>query len=322
MLLTDYYAEVRSLIEDGLTSNTVAAYARAWKHRVEPTLGHLLLDQLKPRTIAQAQAAWSGSASTKGDALALTSRILTWAVLDEHLPANPVRSLPRKRGKAHDADPAARALTDAQTQRMLELTAWHPYGQRALAGLVFTGLRIGELVGLQSQDLDLDARIITVRRTISPNGRGVMESRQTKSGRTREVPILDDLLPWLDAALATGHEYLFTGARGGPFDSGNLTRSVRWTQIRDKIRAFPDGEASLHPHDLRHTFLMRLARLGVPPHQLQKVAGHSTVRVTELYTRIAAREAADTVRHIVDSRNREVIDPRGGKPEKALSSGF
>jgi len=306
LTLTDYFGIVQPLILDGLTSNSAASYLRAWKLRVQPTLGHLPLDQIKPRVIALAQAEWSGATSTKADALALVSRIMSWAAVDEYVPANPVHSLPRKRGKATDADPVARALSDAEVQRMLDLTAWHPYGQRALAGLAFSGVRLGELVGLRWDDVDLDARILTVRRTMSPNGSGRLETRPTKSGRTREVPIIDDLLPWLVAARDEGYETLFTGARGKPFDSGNLTRSVRWTGIRDQIKRFPGDQEPLHPHDLRHTFLTRLARLGASPHQIQKVAGHSTIRVTEMYTRLAAREAADAVRLVVDGRNREV----------------
>ncbi|WP_314431223.1 site-specific integrase [Microbacterium lacticum] len=49
---------------------------------------------------------------------------------------------------------ASRALDDLQVRRMLVLTSFHPSGQRALAGLAFTGLRFGELVGLRWEDLD------------------------------------------------------------------------------------------------------------------------------------------------------------------------
>ncbi|MDQ2661462.1 MAG: hypothetical protein M3Y52_06275 [Actinomycetota bacterium] len=55
---------------------------------------------------------------------------------------------------------------------------------------------------------------------------------------------------------------MFTGVRGGPFDSGNLSRAVRWPAIRDSFATFADG-MPLRFHDLRHTFLSRLARLGV-----------------------------------------------------------
>lgn len=290
-----FHAAYASLVYEGLTSNAVAAYDRAWRLRLAPSLGLLPFTELRPIVIMRARAQWDGAASTKQDAFALLSRLLDFAVLEGRLPSNPCRALPRSRQKSVDADPVARAINDQQTQRMLELTAFNPYGQRALAGLVFTGLRLGELVGLRWEDVDTSRGLITVRRTLSPNG----------SGRLRDVPILDDLEPWLDSAREIGHPHVFTGVRGGPFDSGNLARAVKWFSLRDNIATFADG-APLRFHDLRHTFLTRLVRLGVTPTQVQKIAGHASITTTELYTRSSSTEAALAARATVNGATREV----------------
>lgn len=316
--LSAFYAQNRLLIEDGLVSNAAAAYQRAWRLRIAPTLGSLQLAELRPLVIANARTSWDGKPSTKQDALALLSRILDLAVLDGQLATNPCRQLPRSRRKFDDADPVARALNDFQIERMLDLTASHPFGQRALAGLAFTGLRLGELVGLRWEDVDISRGLITVRRTLSPNGNGRLESRATKSGRVRDVPIINDLAPWLESASETGYSHVFTGVRGGPFDSGNLARAVKWFELRDRIATFPDGQP-LRFHDLRHTFLTRLARVGVTPSQLQRVAGHASITTTELYTRSSSTEAALAARETVNASNREVTF-RGG--ETTANTGF
>jgi len=313
-----FHAAYASLVYEGLTSNAVAAYDRAWRLRLAPSLGGMPSTELRPLVIMRARAAWHGADSTKQDAFALLSRLLDFAVLDGQLPSNPCHKLPRSRQKSVDADPVARAINEQQTLRMLELTAFNPFGQRALAGLVFTGLRLGELVGLRWEDVDVARGLITVRRTLSPNGSGRLESRPTKSGRLRDVPILDDLEPWLDSARETGHPHVFTGVRGGPFDSGNLARAVKWFSLRDNIATFAD-DAPLRFHDLRHTFLTRLARLGVTPTQLQKIAGRASITTTELYTRSSSTEAALAARATVNGANREVTF-RGG--EKAANHGF
>jgi integrase len=194
---------------------------------------------------------------------------------------------------------------------MLALTEFHPFGQRSLAGLAFTGLRLGELVGLRWEDIDFGLRLITVRRTFSPNGNGKLEVRATKSGRIRSVPILDELLPWLEQAQQMGFEHVFTGVRGGPFDSGNLSRAVKWPQIREQIATFSDGRA-LRFHDLRHTFLTRLVRAGNSPQNIQRVAGHASITTTELYTRSSSTDAALAVREKMNPSNREVTF-RGGE---------
>lgn len=234
--LAEFFGEFRALVEDGLTSNARQSYARAWTRRVEPTLGALPLAEIRPLTIARAKATWSGAESTKGDALALLSKVLGLAVMDGLLPANPCRSLPRTRGKAHESEWTSRALDDLQVRRMLALASFHPFGQRALAGLAFTGLRLGELVGLRWEDLNEAQGYLTVRRTFSPDGHGRLEERPTKSGKSRQVPIIEELNPWLDAARELGHDHVFTGKLGGPFDSGNLARALGGAQSETKSR--------------------------------------------------------------------------------------
>jgi len=318
--LGEFYAVYSSLLREGLTSNAVAAYERAWRLRVEPTLGAVPLVELRAITIANARAGWDGASSTKQDAVALLSRLLGLAVMDNLIAANPCRSLPHARGKSSDSDPVSRALTDDQVALMLDLTAFHPFGQRALAGLAFTGLRLGELVGLRWQDVDTGRGLITVRRTFSPDGHGRLEERATKSGRIRSVPLLDELLPWLELARQAGYPRIFTGTKGGPFDSGNLSRALRWPQIRSQIVTFADG-SGLRFHDLRHTFLSRLARLGVTPANLQKVAGHASITTTELYTRSSSVEAALAVGELVNRVSREVTSGGGDTAQDRRKTG-
>ena len=318
--LRQFYASYNLLLQEGLTSNAIAAYDRAWRLRVEPSLGSVPIAEVGALAILNARAVWEGADSTKQDALALLSRLLGLAVLDGLIAANPCRSLPRSRGKAHDSDPQSRALTDEQVARMLDLTSFHPFGQRTLAGLTFTGLRLGELVGLRWEDVDYATGLITVRRTFSPDGHGRLVERATKSGRVRSIPLLHELLPWLNQAQMAGHAHVFTGTRGGPFDSGNLSRAVRWPVVRGSVVTFADG-SGLRFHDLRHTFLSRLARLGVTPANLQRVAGHASITTTELYTRSSSVEAALIVGEQVNRLTREVTLGGGESAQERRMSG-
>ena len=97
--------------------------------------------------------------------------------------------------------------------------------------------------------------------------------------------------------------------RGAP--CGDLSRAVHWPVIRDQIATFPDG-MPLRFRDLRHTYVSRLARIGVAPSMIQRVVGHASITTTERYTHTSDTAAACAVRDAINGLNREVAI-RGGE---------
>jgi len=207
---------------------------------------------------------WQGKPSTRNAAKSMLSQLLDLAVLDQLLVTNPVKALPRHRGKSRQSDLTERALTRAQVVAMLDLTAWHPYGQRLLDALELTGARLGEVSALRAEHVDLENGLLPIRAARSPDDPGRVVERPTKNGHTRDVPIIEEFEPWLRAALATDFPYLFTGPQGGPFDSTNLSRALHWAKIRPLIVTYADGRP-LRFHDLRHTFGVSPQRSGLAP---------------------------------------------------------
>jgi integrase len=96
-------------------------------------------------------------------------------------------------------------------------SAWRPL----FATAIYTGLRKGELFGLRTEDVRLPQRLIFVRHS---HGRDT-----TKGGREDIVPIADELLPFLQAAIgASKSPYVFPAEDGGRFrDDHNLPRILR-----------------------------------------------------------------------------------------------
>jgi integrase len=87
------------------------------------------------------------------------------------------------------------------------LAALAPRWQPLFAAALYTGLRRGELLGLRKPDIDLDARLITVSRS---HGRDV-----TKGGHPDVIPIAEELLPFLRAAIdASPSELVFPNPDG------------------------------------------------------------------------------------------------------------
>lgn len=273
----------KDLILSRVSPATGRGYMVAWRRRVAPTFASVPAANITPLDVESAFASWSGSRSTRIDALSLLSAICRVAVKAGLIAANPCQGVDLPRGR--EADPASRSLSVSEVGRLLDvLPPSGPYRRFVLA-LLYTGCRLGEVAAMRVSDLDLGACVIRVSLTASPGLRGELRIGPTKGRRVRMVPIAEPLLPVVFEAMdAKGeHDLLFPGPRGGYINSKNLTRALDWHAIRGRVKTYPPGEPPLHWHDLRHTAAVALFNAGVSAPDVQAILGHSSLLVTQLY---------------------------------------
>lgn len=308
------------VIQNRISPGTARGYASAWRRRVGPSFAHVPIVQLTTLDIERELALWSGKRSTKVDALSLLSLVCQVAIKGRFITVNPCAGvdLPRMQ---HD-DPAARALDRSEVARLFEvLPPSGPYRRFVLA-MLYTGCRLGEVAGLRVEDVDWESRTISVTRTASAGVRGELVIGPTKGRRIRLVPLADPLIPVVrEASEGKGrHDWLFPGPRGGIINSQNLSRALNWKNVRDGVKTFAPGEPPLHWHDLRHTALTLMFRAGLSAPDVQAVAGHSTLQVTQRYAdtrRDAARRATKALSSFFAPLGLSVVE--GGEAEKRAS---
>jgi len=118
-------------------ASTARAYERGWRLRVKPWLGHVKLEKLTAGAIEEAISGWTGTTSTRIDALSVLSRLLDGAVRARLVPLNQARLA--RRPKSDDANSLrSRALTAGEVQLLLASILDAHY-RRYIAGLVYTG---------------------------------------------------------------------------------------------------------------------------------------------------------------------------------------
>ena len=163
-----------------------------------------------------------------------------------------------------------------------------PLSQRDLALmelLYASGLRVGELTGLDWDDLDLEARTVRVL------GKGGKE-RMVPFGK----PAAEALQVWLDSwegvrSGSSGTEApVFLNYRGGRLSS----RSVR--RILDRHVESAALAAGVHPHTLRHTFATHLLEGGADLRTIQELLGHSSLSTTQRYTHVEIERLLEVYR--------------------------
>ncbi|QAY73075.1 site-specific integrase [Agromyces protaetiae] len=270
---------VASLLSDG----TSRGYLVAWRLRVAPTFGVRELAEVTAFDVELAFASWSGSVSTRKDAVAMLSALCRAAMKARLIAANPCVGVEYRRRQAHD--PTSRALSRREVDRLFEVLPREGCYRRFVIALLYTGCRFGEVAGLRVGDVDLEGLTIRVQRTASPGSRGEIVVGPTKGRRVRDVPIPEPFVPELLAAMEGKgeHDYLFTGPRGGFLSSGNLSRALDWPRVRERVKTFPPGEPALHWHDLRHTAATNLFFANVPATDVQAIMGHSDLATTQRY---------------------------------------
>jgi integrase len=132
--------------------------------------------------------------------------------------------------------------------------------------LLYTGVRIGELLSLKCSDVDIENRTIYVPGT------------KTEAA-DRKVPIHKDVIPYIKKRMAEGNEYLITNANGKDIKSTQY-RAYFFEPFMKHINA---GHT---PHATRHTFISIMDNCGVPAESvvLKRIVGHKNKTVTEHYT--------------------------------------
>lgn len=142
-----------------------------------------------------------------------------------------------------------------------------------------TGMRRGELINLKWGDVDIAGRLLRVKNT---------DTFTTKSKRERLIPLNRQAQDTLNAQDVIS-EYVFTDARGNKLRAKTVSENFQ--------RAVKDSELNplLHFHSLRHTFATWLVRDGVSIYEVQKLLGHSTVKMTEVYSHLASSDLHNTV---------------------------
>lgn len=184
---------------------------------------------------------------------------------------NPAADLSFSIGNSNARD---RWLSLDDEQRLLSAATNPNWLRSLLVTALHTGMRRGEILNLQWQDIDFQRKLLTVHKS--------------KNGEKRAIPLSSTLCDVL-----RGIKVLNISGKVSPISVRSLRAAFEITLEKTAIKDF-------HFHDLRHTFATRLIQAGVDFYRVKELLGHKTINMTMRY----AHHYPESLRSSIDVLDR------------------
>ena len=254
------------LADRDVRPSTAARDASYFRSMILPHFGDMPIGGVRPAEVN----AWkikllsSHAPATVGKALMLLKKMMG----DAPLPSNPIAKVKLPKVEREEM----RCLDPAQITMLAD--AIHPrYKSLVLVG-AYGGLRIGEMAGLQRQDIDFLRGIISVeRQVVEIAGKLTIGPLKTKAAKRQvQVPrfVVDELAHHLGAGPTVGLVF--------PAPEGGLLSRTKFRQRFWVPAIMLCGLEGLRIHDLRHTAVSLWIVAGFAPNEVAAQAGHTSVR--------------------------------------------
>jgi integrase len=263
-----------------VSAKTYVRYEEVVNKRLIPDLGSIPLRKLTPGHILKARALWA-NLQRNGRPLASQTllhyhrilhgaldRALKW----QELAVNPAAAVDAPRVQRSSIEP----LDVKQSKALLAVTTQDEDYGPVVALALLTGMRLGEVTGLQWQDVDWDRNTVSVRRSIQKvKGYGLLIKDPKTRRSARTVTLWDQAMAVLRRQRTrTGFmPFVFATPEGKPLDGQAVRRHFA------KLLTLA-GLPRVRFHDLRHTHATLLLAQDVHPKVVSERLGHSTIGIT------------------------------------------
>lgn len=273
-LFTEWYRSIQHRVKE----STAANYLMKAKNHILPNFGDKLANSIVSDDIYDfilSKKSEGLSNRYVSDIIILMKSIFKYAVRTYHI-FNPMEGvfLPKKK------TPEIQLLDEKEQQKLQKYLLKNQNNTTlGIALSMSTGIRIGELCALQWDDIDLEKRILTVRKTMQriqcPIGNTktklIITEPKSESSR-RIIPIPECIVEFLKSFKGESKEYLISG-KEKPVEP--RTMQYRFAKILKNVKV-----PSVHFHALRHMFASNCVKLGFDIKSLSEILGHSSVEIT------------------------------------------
>ena len=267
--------------------NTRSSYQGNLNRWIYPALGDMKLPEITSAQISalllDMQARGRANA-TAVKVYTILKSLFKMAYLADMIDRNPMDKVERPKPRKDEIKPqTAQAYTAQEVRDILTALEGEPLKWRAFIHLLIdTGVRRGEALAVQWEDIDFQENTILICRNLCYTPDKGIYLDTPKNGRCRMVDVGEDtlqLLKQIREQQGAGGKYIFTQDNSlEPMHPTSPTHYFRQFSKRNGIKDF-------HPHKLRHTFASVAITAGADVVSVSETLGHSDTAVTlRMYT--------------------------------------
>lgn len=303
-----------------LRPRTVERYEGALRSHVLPRLGRVRVAELDEDDLSTLIADLRDGRGPDGEqvrplsgwsiraVLVPLGRVLGYAARRGIIASNPMQRLERGERPAVGRR-EQRVLSEDEIRRLLD--AADPTYRAFIATAVFSGLRLGELLGLTWADVDFEAGEIRVRYQLDRDGGRVPPKTPQAVRAVVLFPALGRMLRDHKAASAYSRpaDPVFASRAGTPFAYRNVERRGLDASA-ERAGLNGDGRPKLRLHDCRHTFASLLIAEGADVVYVSRQLGHADPSITlKVYSHLFDKHRhADRTRRALEARYANMLN--------------
>ena len=289
-------------LKDYKAKNRLSSYMCAEKNcrkYILPSLGSIIISKITPLMISKWQSSllqYDLKESTIRNINSTLTILLNYGVKFYGLKSNPIHVV-GKQGKV------TRRLEfiEADDWSKIDAEIDNLFDKVTLNLLYYTGMRMGELLGLTREDIDLDNATISINKQYTRQ-KTITAPKTSSSVRVISIPafLVSLIKKYLEASAYVESEHIFA-----IYSWPKIGRSL--AKYCKKAKLPP-----VHPHALRHSHASFLIRQGIPINAIAKRLGHSSPSITlNIYSHCYHTQDSDIAdmldkNHEEESKNKNV----------------